>query len=551
MPFPPRSLRFPLSDFLCPIFVYSMARRLVSSLRLRLPVLSVPVLVVPVLISPVLLLPLFVLTPVVAGEALPLLQENPPNPPAAQQAAPAQPSQNPPAQAQPASSTPATPAAEFAPVTEADLQRRLVGKQLYLRGGWLGDSLNFTEHGDPVGHPAAGSFTLSAIQIDKVHLTKHRVEFEGSRYALHFLGALPYEDSASAVDRIRITPKKKTLKITIDREIVLKSKKASKAEKAAEKAARQNSAAAPAGQPTGQAAGQAVASSESDAPAAVQSAVQPAAPAPGAAPAQPAQTVAAPAQAQPAQGESAADLEPDKPGEAAAADQASVTTTVSPAHAALILHQALDKIFATGLDEGMRARMPEFWQLYYQAQAAGVDYRPKDPGVFRSNAVDQQAKLLSFVSPLSNDYAQASAIAGPALYRVVVGPDGVPQQIAVERPIGFGLDENAVTALRKATFQPAVKGGQPVSEALDLTVVFRIYSQRTSQSSSDAAAQNSSGTATPVAVPTVKPALPGPYSARPAPAQPAPDQPQPDSSQPAQPQPEPAKPDPAKPNQPQ
>jgi TonB family protein len=509
-----------------------MAGRLFSSLRLLLrPFASV------------LLLPLFVLAPVISGDAVPLLQENPP---AAQQAAPAQPAQNPPApappapapsvQPQPASSAPATPAAEFAPITESDLQNRLAGKQLFLRGGWLGDSLTFTEHGDPVGHPATGSYTLSAIQIDKVHLSKHRVELEGSRYALHFLGALPYEDSANAVDRIRITPKKKTLKITIDREIVIKSKKASKAEKAAEKA-KKKAAAAPAGQ--------AVASSESDAPAA--------APAPGAV-----QTPAAnaPAQPQPAPAESAADLEPEKPGEAPAADQTSVTTTVSPAHAAQILHQALDKIFATGLDENMRARMPEFWQLYYQAQTAGVDYRPKDPGVLRASAVDQQAKLLAFVAPLSNDYAQASGIAGPALYRVVVGPDGVPQQIAVERPIGFGLDENAVAALRKATFQPAVKGGQPVAEALDLTVVFRIYSQRTSQSSSDAASETSSGPGTPVAAPTVKPALPGPYSAKPAPAQPASDQPapaqpQPDSSQPAQPQPEPAKPDPAKPNQPQ
>ena len=547
MPLPPRSPRFSLS-----VFLDSVANRLVSRLLYLLRPVSL------IWFAPVLLLPLFLLTPVVSGRALVLLQENPPS---AQQAAPAQPVQNPPApapaapsQAQPASSAPATPAAEFAPITESDLQHRLAGKQLFLRGGWLGDSLNFTEHGDPVGHPATGSYTLSAIQIDKVHLTKHRVELEGSRYALHFLGALPYEDSANAVDRIRITPKKKTLKITIDREIVIKSKKASKAERAAEKA-KKKAAEAPAGQPAGQSGVQAVASSESDAPAAT--------PAPTTTQAL-AANAPAPSQSQPGQAESAADLEPEKPGEAAAADQASVTTTVSPAHAALILHQALDKIFATGLDENMRARMPEFWQLYYQAQAAGVDYRPKD--VLRANAVDQQAKLLSFVSPLSNDYAQSSTIAGPALYRVVVGPDGVPQQIAVERPIGFGFDENAVAALRKATFQPAVKGGQPVAQALDLTVVFRIYSQRTSQSSSDAASDNSSGTGTPVAAPTVKPVLPGPYSAKPVPAQPATDQPvpatdqpaqpQPDQPQPAQPQPDssqPAQPqpDPAKPTQPQ
>jgi TonB family protein len=530
MPFPPQSPRFSLS-----VFLDSVANRLVS----RLLYLLRPIFLI--WLVPVLLLPVFLLTPVVSGRALVLLQENPP---ATQQAAPVQPAQNPPAAAPPAPSQPqpasSASAPEFAPITESDLQHRLTGKQLFLRGGWLGDSLNFTEHGNPVGHPATGSYTLSAIRIDKVHLTKHRVELEGSRYALHFLGALPYEDSANAVDRIRITPKKKTLKITIDREIVIKSKKASKAEKAAEKA-KKKAGETPAGQP----AGQAVASSESDAPAAT--------PAPTTTQAL-TTTAAAPSQSQPGQAESAADLEPDKPGETGAADQASVTTTVSPAHAALILHQALDKIFATGLDESMRARMPEFWQLYYQAQAAGVDYRPKDPGILRSNAVDQQAKLLSFVAPSSNDYAQASGIAGPALYRVVVGADGNPQQIAVERPIGFGLDENAVAALRKATFQAAVKGGQPVAQTLDLTVVFRIYSQRTSQSSSDTASENSPGTPTPA--PTVKPALPGPYSAKPAPAQPAGDQPAPDQSQPAQPQPDssqpaPSQPTPSQPTQPQ
>jgi hypothetical protein len=42
--------------------------------------------------------------------------------------------------------------------------------------------------------PLVGSYTLSGVQIDKVRLTKHKVELEGARYALHFLGALPYEE---------------------------------------------------------------------------------------------------------------------------------------------------------------------------------------------------------------------------------------------------------------------------------------------------------------------------------------------------------------------
>ncbi len=131
-------------------------------------------------------------------------------------------------------STPALDSSQSGEVTEEELKQALVGKQLFLRGGYLGDSISFNEHGLPVGHPASGSYTLSAVEIEKVHLTKHRVELEGSRYALHFLGALPSEDP-NAIDRIKITPKKKTLKISIDRELVIKSKKVKEDKKSSKK----------------------------------------------------------------------------------------------------------------------------------------------------------------------------------------------------------------------------------------------------------------------------------------------------------------------------
>jgi hypothetical protein len=124
------------------------------------------------------------------------------------------------------------------------------------------------------------------------------------------------------------------------------------------------------------------------------------------------------------------------------------------------------------------------------------------------------------------------------MYHVVLGADGKPQQIAIGRPIGFGLDENAVKAIHDAKFQPAIKGGQPVSVLLDLTVQFRIYSKRTAEASSRQAA----------APEAPAPTLPGPYTAN-APA------PQPDSTPPppATPPPtqQPDQPAPAPPSQPQ
>jgi TonB family protein len=353
-------------------------------------------------------------------------------------------------------------------ITEDELKQLLVGKQLFLRGGYLGDSLSFSEHGLPVGHPTVGSFALSGVEIEKVRLTRHKVQLEGARYALHFLGALPYEDTSKAVDRIRITPKKKVLRITIDREQIVKEKK-SKEEKKTGKAAKPSKA----GASPAELVKEDIASSETDVAPPTQPTVAPA-------PAKPATEAASQA---PLATESASTPVPVQASEDAAdkpADQASVTSTTSPIHAARMLREALDRIFATSLDEKLKAQMPDFWQLYYRAQAAGVDYRPHDPSVLRSSAVDQQAKVLTSITPDSNEFAQASGIAGQALYRVVIGTDGKPAEIAVERPIGFGLDENAVAAIRKATFQPALKAGQPVAETLDLAVLFRIYSKRTS-----------------------------------------------------------------------
>ncbi len=124
--------------------------------------------------------------------------------------------------------------------------------------------------------------------------------------------------------------------------------------------------------------------------------------------------------------------------------------------------------------------MPKFWKLYYQAAEAKTDYQPADPAVMRQTNVDQKAKLLTNFEPDSNEYAQAAGVAGMALYHVVVGADGKPEEIAVARPIGFGLDENAVASIRKASFSPAMKDGKPVAVLLDLVVQFRIYSKRTS-----------------------------------------------------------------------
>jgi TonB family protein len=374
---------------------------------------------------------------------------------------------------QPPTSTAATPAAAPLPgeVSEDELRHMLVGKQLFLRGGYMDNDLNFNESGNLIGHSPQGSFTLSEGQIERVRLTKHKVELEGTRYGLHFLGALAYEDTSTSFETLKITPKKKVQKITIDREQVL-VRKTKKETSAKEKGPKSTPASA---SPTTPQQAPATAS-------ATASQTPPAATEPSDADQLKAQIAAAPAAERPA-------------------DPASVTTTESPLHAANLLRGAIDRIFSVGIDDRLKASMPDCWKLYYQAVAEKADYSPKDPAVLRQNAVDKKAKLLSVFQPDSNEYAQADAVSGMALYHTVIDPDGKPGEIAVARPIGFGLDENAVASIRKASFEPALKDGKPVPVLLDLVVEFHIYSKRT------AAVGNPQDAGKPA-----EPSLPGPYS---------------------------------------
>ncbi len=346
-------------------------------------------------------------------------------------------------------------------IKEDQLKPLLVGKTLYLRAGYLDNNLEFDEHGRLLGHSPQGSYTLSQIQINKVKLSKHKLELEGDRYGLHFLGAAPFEDPTTATDRVKITPKKKAVRISFDREQVEIPKKKKQKGKDKHKRSDQDQA-------------------KTDA----------------SSPASPVDSAAAPPNAS----SSVPDTIPQQNlADGHSSSDKKVTTTASPAHASQLLLTALDKIFSIGIDERMIAAMPDFWKLYYQAAANKVDFKPADPGVFHLNAVDQKAKLISALDPPSNEFAQASGVAGMALYHTVIGSDGKVEEVVAGRPIGFGLDESAEQTIRKATFQPAMKDGKPVPVALDVVVSFRIYSKRTSQ---------------PGRPETTDPTRPGPYTVR-------------------------------------
>jgi TonB family protein len=340
-----------------------------------------------------------------------------------------------PAPAAAAPTSPATPAVSPAaadaalvkstpPLTEDALRARYVGKLIFMRGSYLGDDLNFDQEGKVNGSPTAGSFTLSAFEVRKVKLSKHKLEIEADRYGLHFLGALPYEDENKTFDKVKIS--KKPVHISIDRELIV-IPKVKKDKKKSEPTAQEIAAAQ-------------TLKTRDDA--------------------------AATAAAKPATS-------------AATVETYQALAAVSPAHSAMLMNKALANIFASDIDPLMLSHLPDYWQEYFNSKSQHRQYMPADASIKVVSEGMMPPKVLNSIDPSSNEYAQQYGIAGMELLRTVVDASGIPRQIAIARPIGFGLDEKAVDAVKKSHFQPAMVNGQAVPVVIDMVVTFRIYSNRT------------------------------------------------------------------------
>lgn len=362
-----------------------------------------------------------------------------------------------------AASTPEAQDLFTSPVTtEEELRQGLVGKQLYLRGLWLDDDLHFDVRGGLSSQSPKGSFTLCALEIDHVRLTKKRVELEGARYGIHFADEADWAQQSTSYDRIRITPKKKHLTISIDRVQVIVPKKKKGADAKA-------------------------------------------------APGRNATTASPAAATAPAPAAEAADT----------ADQsASEETTLDPARAARQLEYALNHIFAPSLDGQMIAQMPDYWQYFYKAQLDHKSIEPTDPSIVRPGPGVEGPKLLKNLVAVSNDYAQKGEVAGVASYKVILDQEGKPLAVAVYRPIGFGLDENGAEAIKKSTFAPAYKDGKAVMSVINMDVNFRIYSKRTAPT--PGTTQQAADAGSNVSPVTGRPSLPGLFSVQAAQTQPPP-----------------------------
>jgi periplasmic protein TonB len=103
-----------------------------------------------------------------------------------------------------------------------------------------------------------------------------------------------------------------------------------------------------------------------------------------------------------------------------------------------------------------------------------IEERATAEQIFTSKEVDEKANITSRPKPAYTREARRAGIQGYVIVRVALLSTGEVGPVRVIRGLPAGLTENAIRAACKIRFKPAQKGGQPVSQFMNVEYGFRL-----------------------------------------------------------------------------
>jgi TonB family protein len=82
--------------------------------------------------------------------------------------------------------------------------------------------------------------------------------------------------------------------------------------------------------------------------------------------------------------------------------------------------------------------------------------------------------VLTHPAALYTDESRRRGIQGNVVVQVYFDEDGTITVLKVAKGLGYGLDENALQALKDWRFAPALRDGLPVSAVAEVEILFRL-----------------------------------------------------------------------------
>ncbi|MGD0922466.1 MAG: energy transducer TonB [Terriglobia bacterium] len=143
------------------------------------------------------------------------------------------------------------------------------------------------------------------------------------------------------------------------------------------------------------------------------------------------------------------------------------------------LHRLLATVFLSA-EEKLADVVPDYWKGFFYGEStpeprggdgnagAAYSYLGKDPSVTPPIPIH---KPMPGYTPEARD----AKLQGTTVLFFVVDAQGGVADIRVVKPLGYGLDDNAVETVRRWKFKPGVRNGRPVAVCLMVEVAFRSF----------------------------------------------------------------------------
>jgi periplasmic protein TonB len=95
-------------------------------------------------------------------------------------------------------------------------------------------------------------------------------------------------------------------------------------------------------------------------------------------------------------------------------------------------------------------------------------------GAYRVGGGVSSPQIIHKVEPEYSEEARKAKFQGTVVLYIEVDEKGQPMNLRVIRPLGLGLDEKAIEAVKQWRFRPGLKDGKPVRVAAQIEVNFRL-----------------------------------------------------------------------------
>jgi len=138
----------------------------------------------------------------------------------------------------------------------------------------------------------------------------------------------------------------------------------------------------------------------------------------------------------------------------------------------LDLEDAIDRVFLPNAK--LIEIAPQHWHAFL-SKSGDNTLRETIQNTAKVGGGVKAPKTLSNPEPEYSEAARKVGYQGTVVLWLIVQTDGQPDNIRVVKPLGLGLDDNAVESVRQWRFDPATRDGEPVAVQINVEITFRLY----------------------------------------------------------------------------